>query len=221
MSATVKSGSSDRRSYDNSRREARADAKRARIIATARSLFIERGYAATSVEVVAQVADVAPATVYRLFGSKRELLKAIIDVSSGGDDRPLPFNERPEVVALLNEPDPRRYLAGFARLSREVGQRLDPIYELVEAAAAVDADSADLLALMREQRFVGHGRIARGLADRKALRKDVTLTKAHDAIYALLSPELRRVVLRECGWTPAAYERWLAHILAAAVLDPS
>lgn len=220
MSAIVKPGRSGR-GYDNSRREARADATRARVVTAARSLFIERGYASTSIEAVAEVADVAPATVYRLFGSKRELLKAIIDVSSGGDDKPLPFNERPEVVALLNEPDPRRYLAGFARLSREVGERLDPVYELVEAAAAVDADSADLLALMREQRFVGHGRIARGLADRKALRKGVTLTQAHDAIYALLSPELRRVALKERGWTSAAYERWLAKMLAAAVLDPS
>ncbi|MGN6472176.1 MAG: TetR family transcriptional regulator, partial [Mycobacteriales bacterium] len=172
-------------------------------------------------EAVAAEAEVAPATVYRLFGTKRELLKAVIDVSSGGDDDPIPFNERPAVVALLNEPDPVSYLAGFARLAWEVGQRLDPIYDIVEAAAAVDPDSAELVSLMREQRFIGQGRIARGLADRKALRKGLTVSQAHDAIYALHSPELRRVLLTERRWTQAAYERWLTEMLVAALLEPS
>ena len=72
-----------RRQYDNSRRRARTSDTRARIIEAARTLFVERGYALTSVEAVADAARVAPATVYRLFGSKREILKEIIDVSSG------------------------------------------------------------------------------------------------------------------------------------------
>jgi AcrR family transcriptional regulator len=221
MARPVKDQSArQRREYDNSRRQAQVRATRAGIIAAARTLFVERGYSATSVEAVAEAAEVAPATVYRLFGSKRELLKAVIDVSSGGDAEPIPFNERPEVVALLQEPDPVRFLAGFARLAHEVGQRLDPIYEVVEAAAAIDPDSAALVSLMREQRFVGQGRIARALADRKALRKGMTLSQAHDSIYALFSPELRRVLLTERGWTPTVYERWLAHMLAAAVLEP-
>jgi AcrR family transcriptional regulator len=219
MAGAVKPDGSERRGYDNSRRQAQARATRSRVIAAARDLFVERGYPATSIEAVAEAADVAPATVYRLFGSKRELLKAIIDVGSGGDDRPIPFNERPEVVALLNEPDPIRCVEGFARLASEMGQRLDPIYEVVEAAAAVDSDSAELLSLMREQRFVGQGRIARALADRKALRKGMSLSQAHDAIYALFSPELRRVLLADRGWSPSAYAKWLTNMAVAAVLE--
>lgn len=210
-----------RRRYDNTRRRAQTSETRARIIEAARTLFVEHGYALTSVEAAADAAGVAPATVYRLFGSKRELLKAIIDVSSGGDDLPIAFHERPEVVAMLQEPDPVRYLQRFARLVSETSARLDPLYAVVEAAAAVDADSAGLLALMREQRFIGHGRVARGLADRKALTKGISVRQAHDTVYAISSPELRRVLLAQRGWTKQTYERWLADVLIAAVLQPS
>jgi AcrR family transcriptional regulator len=208
-----------RRQYDNSRRRARTNETRARIIESARTLFVDQGYALTSVEAAADAAGVAPATVYRLFGSKRELLKAIIDFSAGGDDLPIPFHERPEVVALLHEPDPVRYVQRFVRIVGETSARLDPLYAVVEAAAAVDADSAGLLALMREQRLVGHGRVARGLADRKALPKGMSLRQAHDTIYAVSSPELRRVLLVQRGWTQETYERWLADVLIAAILQ--
>lgn len=208
------------RAYDNSRRQLKTNETRVRIIESARELFIERGYAQTSMESTADAAGVGPATVYRLFGSKRELLKAIIDVSSGGDDRPIAFHERPHVVALLQEPDPIRFLERFARIVRETSSRLDPIYQVVEAAAAVDSDSADLLDLMRQQRFVGHGRVAQGLADRKVLPRGMTVSQAHDAIYAICSPELRRVLLSQRRWTPKAYELWLVDMLKAAVLSP-
>jgi AcrR family transcriptional regulator len=207
-----------RRRYDNSRRQAQTSETRARIIDAARTLFVEHGYALTSVEAAADAADVAPATVYRLFGSKRELLKAIIDVNSGGDDLPIPFHERPEVVALLQEPDPVRYVKRFARIVSETSARLDPLYAVVEAAATVDTDSAGLLALMREQRFIGHGRVARGLADRKALPRRMSVPQAHDTIYAISSPELRGVLLAQRGWTRKTYERWLSDVLIAALL---
>ena len=206
------------RSYDSSRRRQRALATRQRILDAGRELFIERGYPATSIEAVAAAADVAPATVYRLFGSKREVLKAIIDVSAGGDDEPVAFHERPAVVALLQEPDPAEYLRGFARLAVEVGRRMDPIYEVVAAAATVDQDSAGLLELMREQRYLGQGRVARGLAKRKALRDGASVSRAHDVIYALFSPELRRVLISERGWGWQRYERWLADTLVSSLL---
>jgi AcrR family transcriptional regulator len=221
MGRPVKSRAApNRRQYDSSRRQAQARTTRGRITEVARTLFVENGYAATSVEATAEAAEVAPATVYRLFGSKRELLKAIIDVSSGGGDQPIPFHERPPVVAMLNEPDPVLLLERFVRLVGETSERLDPLYEVVEAAAAVDPDSADLLVLMRDQRFVGHGRVARGLADRKALPKGMSVSRAHDVIYAVCSPELRRVLLAQRGWTARAYERWLLGMLEAAVLAP-
>jgi hypothetical protein len=119
---------------------------------------------------------------------------------------------------MLDEPDPARLLERFARLVAETSARLDPLYAVVEAAAAVDGDCAELATLMREQRFVGHGRVARALAARRALAKGLTVAQAHDVVYAVSSPELRRVLVQQRGWTRPAYERWLARTLAAAVL---
>ena len=63
-----------KRPYDNSRRQAQARATRLKVIEAAKRLFTDCGYPATTIEAVADAADVPLPTVYRLFGSKRALL---------------------------------------------------------------------------------------------------------------------------------------------------
>ncbi len=48
-----------------------------RIVDATREVFLERGYAGTTIEEIAKVADVARASVYTYFGSKRDLLLAV------------------------------------------------------------------------------------------------------------------------------------------------
>src|SRR6476469_7933977 len=110
------------RNYDTSRRTKRTMATRLRVIEAARDLFLERGYPVTSIEAIAAAADVAPATLYRLFPSKRDLLKAVVDVSAVGDDEPVALHERPELLALRDERDPSAYVRGFAHVARVVGE---------------------------------------------------------------------------------------------------
>ena len=52
--------------------------------------------------------------VFHLFGSKRELLKAAMDASVGGDSQDVPFLEREEPQAMRRETDQRRQIAMFA-----------------------------------------------------------------------------------------------------------
>ena len=79
----------------------------AAVVDAARTLFLERGYGATTIEAISAQADVPAATVYRLFASKRGILKALLDVSIVGDDDAPPMAERPPVRALLADPDPQ------------------------------------------------------------------------------------------------------------------
>ena len=51
-------------------RQARTRLARAAVVQAARALFLERGYAGTTIEAVSGQSDVPPATVYRLFSSK-------------------------------------------------------------------------------------------------------------------------------------------------------
>jgi TetR/AcrR family transcriptional regulator of autoinduction and epiphytic fitness len=103
-----------KRPHDNSRRQAQARATRLRVIEAAKRLFIEHGYPATTIEAIAETADVSLPTLYRLFGSKRALLAAVLDVSFGGDDQPIAFADRPDVRAARAETDPAKMVTAFA-----------------------------------------------------------------------------------------------------------
>ena len=79
------------------RDQARTRLARAAVIAAARDLFLARGYGATTIEAISERADVPPATVYRLFGSKPGILKSLLDVSIVGDHDDVPMADRPQV----------------------------------------------------------------------------------------------------------------------------
>src|SRR3954447_10657241 len=97
--------------------QARTRLARAAVVDSARSLFLERGYGATTIEAISDLADVPPATVYRLFTSKHGILKALLDVSIVGDDDSVPMADRPQVQSLLAGRDPREQLAGFVKIA--------------------------------------------------------------------------------------------------------
>jgi AcrR family transcriptional regulator len=207
-----------RRRYDNSRRQAQTRATRADVITAARQLFVERGYPATTIDAIADAATTPLATVYRLFGSKRGILSAVLDLSFGGDDEPIAFQDRPAVQAALAEPEPGGLLDAFAHICRDLLDRSAAIQHVLASAAAVDAEAADLLAITRRQRLLGQSRVVRALADRDALAKGLAEMDAADIVYTLMSPEVHRILTVERGWSPDRYERWLATALRALVL---
>ncbi len=209
------------RRYDNSRRQAQVRATRAEVVDAARRLFLERGYGATTIEAIGQAASIPLATIYRLFGSKRGILAAVLDVSFVGDDAPVPLHGRPLARAAIAEPDPRLLLAGFARLAREVLGRTGQIQQVLRSAAAADPEAADLLETINRQRVDGQSRVARALSERDALADDMGEGEAVDIIYTLMSADVYRILTVDRGWDPDHYERWLARTLCAILLAPS
>lgn len=208
------------RRYDNTRRQAQARATRADVVAAARDLFVQRGYAATTIEAIGEAADTPLATVYRLFGSKRGILAAVLDVSFVGDDEPITMHERPAVQAAFAEADPRRLLTSFARICRELLDRSAPIQHVLRGAATVDPEVAELLALVRSQRLEGQSRVACALAARGALAEGITEAAAADTIYTLMAPEVHHILTVERAWSADRYERWLANSLCTLLLPP-
>jgi AcrR family transcriptional regulator len=201
------------RRYDATRRQERTRLTRRRIVEAARDLFLERGYPATSMEAISVAANVPQATLYRLFPAKSAVLKEVVDTTAVGDDQPVALHARPEVLALRDEPDPGKYLAGFAHVARVVHERIEPVRRMLQSAAAVDAEAAAMLAAIHKQRYAGQLVVARGLAQRGALRDGLTEQQAHDIIYGLMSPELRNVFVSERRWSGDRYETWLAQTL--------
>jgi TetR/AcrR family transcriptional regulator, regulator of autoinduction and epiphytic fitness len=202
-----------KRRYDNSRRQAQARATRLKVIKAAERLFTEHGYPATTLEAIADEADTPLPTVYRLFGSKRALLAAVLDTSFGGDDQPIAYSDRPGVRAARAEPDPAKMINAFARIVREFMERSSAIQHVLATAAQVDPEAAGLLADIRRQRHTGQSRIAAALEGIGALDPGLDKTEATDIVYALLSPEVHRILTVERGWTADRYERWIARSL--------
>jgi len=203
-----------KRRYDNSRRQAQARATRLRVIEAAKRIFIEHGYPATTIETISEAAEVPLPTVYRLFGSKRALLTAVLNTSFGGDDQPIAFGDRPAVRAARAEIDAAKMVNAFARIARELMERSSDIQHVLATAAQVDADAAELLAEIRRQRHTGQSRIVAALDARGALDPGLDQTEAADIIYALLSPEVHRILTVERGWRADRYERWVARSLS-------
>jgi AcrR family transcriptional regulator len=203
-----------KRRYDNSRRQAQARVTRLKVIEAAKRLFIEHGYPATTIEAIAEAAEVSLPTLYRLFGSKRALLAAVLDTSFGGDDQPIGFAARPAVRAARAEPDPAKMVDAFARIIRELMERSSAIQHVLATAAQVDPEAAELLAEIRRQRHTGQSRIVAALDARDALDPDLDKTEAADIVYALLSPEVHRILTVERDWPADRYERWIARSLS-------
>jgi AcrR family transcriptional regulator len=203
-----------KRKSEDDRGQARTRLARRAVVETARALFLERGYPQTTIDAISERADVPAATVYRLFSSKLGILKAVLDVSIAGDDQPVAVPKRPEVAALLAEPDPVRLLAGFVRFTAAINARSGDVYRILSSASDSDPAAAELLATYHQQRAAGQGQIARALARARALRPGMRERDAADLIHALMSPELYRLLVTDRGWSNERYETWLATTLA-------
>src|SRR5687768_9797810 len=100
-----------RRSYDATGRQEQARQTRRAVLESARRLFLDGGYTATTMAAIAAEAGVSVETVYKAFRTKPALLKAVLDVAIAGDDEPVPMLQRDLVRRIGAEPDARRKLA--------------------------------------------------------------------------------------------------------------
>jgi AcrR family transcriptional regulator len=214
MNAAVNS----RQHPEGAARQARTRRTRAAVVDAARTLFLDRGYAATTIEAISELSDTPQATVYRLFASKLGILKAVLDVSVVGDDESVAMLDRPRVGALMSDEDPRRQLAGFAALLRDLMVRTAPVHRILADAARSDEAAAALLADVARQRHEGQHRIARSVARSGSLRSGLRERDAADIIHALASPEVYGLLVIDRGWSGERYEKWLTAILTAQLL---
>lgn len=212
------SGLTSKRRYNSPRRQAQAEATRQDLLKAAERLFTANGYAATTLATVARDAGVSLATVTSVFGTKLALLNALIATTVRGSDTPAPLSERDWWRAALEERDPKRLIERYAANIRRIHQRTTDIFAIVHGAATVDPEIATLRRDLADGRLRDSHEVALALADRKAIRPGITIDRAADVIWALVSAELYRLLAIERGWEPDDYERWLATSLYDALL---
>lgn len=175
------------------------------VVRTARALFTERGYAAASIESVAEAAGVSPRTVYAGFGTKKAILAAICEewLAESGV-----VEEVRAAAGLASLPE---RLALVARASRRQWESERGLLGLLGAAAASDAEVARMLAGWRADRAAAMRSVLDGVASQ--LADGVSDEHAGAVLRALSAAEVFVELVGGEGWTAAAYEDWLAGVL--------
>jgi TetR/AcrR family transcriptional regulator, regulator of autoinduction and epiphytic fitness len=206
------------RRYTSEIRDEQARRTRRAIVTAARELFLAQGYAATTIDAIAQAAHVSRRTVFNSVGGKATLLKLAYEWAIVGDDEPVPLADRPAVKAIQAEPDPRKALALWAQTVVGIAARVASISEVLTAAADADPDAAQLVADASRDRMSGASAFVRYLASLDGLAPGITEQHAADLCWALMDGHLYRCLITQRGWTTTDFTQWLSSIVAASLL---
>lgn len=209
-----------RRRYESRLRREQAARTRRAIVAAALDAFLEHGFAGATMQRIADAAGVVVETIYRTFGGKAALFEAAVEAAvAGGVERAeRPPEQRPAILAVIDEPDPRRKVERYAETQPGIHARLGPLYRVLAEAAALDPDLVAVREQLEAQRLAGMGRFARHLADAGVLRPGLSVEEARDVLWTLCAHATYLMLVAERGWSPERYRVWLAEMLAAALL---
>lgn len=207
-----------RRPYRSTLREEQARATRRAIVEAGAALFVERGFAGTTVDAIAERAGVSRKTVFTSVGGKVAVLKDAFDWALAGDDEPVPLGDRPAVKDFLTETDPATAVEKWARVMTEIAGRLALLHPVLVAAADVDPGAAELNEVSERNRLNGARAFVRRLREIGGLREGVSVKRGTGMAALLMDPlGYRRLVLGD-GWSEKEYAAWVARTAAASLL---
>lgn len=206
-----------RRPYDGSARQERAARNREAVLDAAQQLLLGRGYAATTVSAVAAGAGVSPESVYKYFGSKAGLVRAIYERGLKGTGA-VPAEIRSD-DAQQHETDSRRLMETMGSLAAEVLSQGAPLWILMrDAASAGHTELTQHLEQIREEKYQRMTLIARRLLQSGHIRASLTEQQAADVMWFYTSPEMYEVLVLQRGWDASQLAGFVAGGLAAQLL---
>ncbi len=150
--------------------------------------------------------------IYLLFQSKRGLLRALMDEAYPSEQ----FNAL--VEAEKKEKSPHKRLAISASMARRIYDAEHDEMNLFKSAAVLGPELKELEAEKEARRYMRQEESVRRLFDEKHLKTSLTLTEARDIIWVYTGRDMYRMLVIERGWSPDAYEAWLAQALVHELL---
>ena len=204
------------RRYDSARRREAAERRRAAVVDAASRLFVREGFAGTTIARIAGNAGVSEEMVYKAFGNKVALVRAIRDKALAGEG-PVHAERRSDRMQA-SEKDPHTIIRAWGVLAMEVAPRVAPVLLLVREAAASDPELARLQVEMDASRLTRMTHNARTLLKEGQLREGLTLDAATDVLWTYSSPELYELLVIRRGWSVERYGRFIADAMIAALL---
>lgn len=204
------------RSYSSAVREEQAARTRVRIVQAADELFREKGYAKATMKDIAERAGVARDTVHAVFGNKAALIPAIVDLRLVPDESVANVADSPEGQAVRDEVDPVRQLELFADFITRLNVVLRPVFEVMRSAAAGEPAVAETLRVLERNRMRNMELYVSWFAARGPLR--MSEKAAAETVFAIVSPDVGRLLCDELGWSRRKHAAWVADVLKQALL---
>ncbi|MGW4354073.1 TetR/AcrR family transcriptional regulator [Nocardia sp. NPDC004582] len=206
-----------KRSYDASRRQDQARARRRAVVVAARELFEREGFRATSITAIARRAGVSAEFIYKAFGTKAALAKAVFDFVIAGDDEEVPVAQRSSVQNALAEPDVHRkielYIDGLALRQ----QRSAQVQILIRDGRHTDDALVEVWQKLLDERLAGMTMFGRHLLDTGQLRDGLDLDEVRDVLWTYIAVEFYELLVLARGWPLDRYARWIAGAISAAL----
>ena len=209
------------RPYRSKLRDQHARATRRRIVDAGTELFVERGYGPTTIDAIAERAEVSRKTVFTSVGGKAAVLKLAFDWTLAGDDEPVAIADRPEVRKMMQGRDVKVLLNGWIARNAVIAGRVAALHHVLVVAADSDAEAAALLATVEQQRTTGALGIVTRLRALDGLRPDLDVDRATAIVELLMDPLPYRRLVQQRGWTTDQYTDYLRQIAAVTLLAPT
>jgi AcrR family transcriptional regulator len=208
-----------KRPYDASGRRQQARARRYRVALEARELFERDGYRATTVSSVAAAAGVSPEMVYKSFGTKAALAKAVFDIALAGDDEPVPIRERPAIAAVHEEPDVRRKIAAFVEGLVLRLERSARIQIIIRDGRHVDESLQPVWDELQHEGLTGMRLLGEHLLGTGQLRPGIAIDEVTDLLWNYLAIDHYERLVMFRGWAIDEFAEWLSRAIADALTE--
>jgi AcrR family transcriptional regulator len=201
-----------KRRYKSLVRQRHAQDTRHRIVESARYLLQNEGYAAMTVEAIAQRAEVSAQTVYATFKSKTGILIALLDQSMFGAD----YDEVIRDALSANNPEER--LRRAASVARQIRGAQSAAFDLMRGAGVVAPELAKLERQRERLRYEKEESFITFLRNKGRLQRGLNHKTARDIFWMLTGGDVYRMLVTERGWSRTMYEHWLADTLVHSLL---
>ena len=207
-----------KRPYSSTRRQEQAGETRLRILAAAHELFVDQGYGRTTIAEIAATAGVAVETVYAAFRNKPTLLRHVWFTSFRGDEEDVRFVDRPEIRAVLAEPDLATRFGRHAVVVTAVFRRITPLLVALQGAAASEPAAAAMLAEWDERRLDACTTYAEAAAATGQLA--VSEAECREVLAATMDGALWQRLVAESGWADERFAAWLGRLWTTQLATP-
>lgn len=200
------------RTYTSKHREQTALASQKRVLDAAKSLFARHGIDRVTIAEIAGKAGVAASTVYAQFKSKDGILQAIMRAALFGDR----FRAAQDIMSGIT--DAEQQIALTANVARAIYESESKELGLIRGASAFSPALRKLEAEFESIRYQMQEERIRLLFAQSKARKGLRVEDARRLLWMYTSRDIYRMLVQDGGWTPDAYQKWLAATLVEALV---